>query len=220
MLSTPPALEDFATVAAFLRERLRAGQPLPGFAAHQSLAPEVRAADPSLLSVRGKKCREAGVLALLYPDAEGVPTLLLTLRHAALRQHGGQVSFPGGRVEAGETTEEAALRETHEEVGVEPGAVEVLGALSPLYVYVSRFCIYPHVALCPRDPRPHPTDAEVAALIPTSLPLLAAPETRRDTRRTLRGVDMAIPYFDVAGHQVWGATAMMLAELVAVLRGR
>jgi 8-oxo-dGTP pyrophosphatase MutT (NUDIX family) len=158
------------------------------------------------------------VLAILYPEDDGTPTLLLTLRRADLKQHGGQISFPGGRVEPGETRQEAAVRETHEEVGIPPERLEVVGALSPLYVYVSRFCIYPYLALCAEKPLARPTDAEVAAIIPAPLAHLAAADARRITRRTLRGVDMTIPYFDVAGHEVWGATGMMLAEIAALLR--
>ena len=180
------------------------------------MAPAYRQ-DPSLAAVEGKACREAGVLALLFPQAD-VPTLVLTVRHGYLRQHAGQISFPGGRREEGETLRETALREAQEEIGLAPGTVDVLGSLTPLYIPPSGFCVYPFVGVVSTPPFLRPTDVEVAQILHVPFPFLLDPKTRQQASRTLHGQEMTVPFFAVDGHQVWGATAMMLAELLALAK--
>lgn len=203
----------FAAYVARLRERL--AQPLPGPRAQLTMAPAHRQ-DVSLATVDGKACREAGVLALLFPEAD-VPTLVLTVRHGHLRAHAGQVAFPGGRREPGESLRETALREAQEEVGLAPERVDVLGMLTPLYVPPSGFCVYPFVGAMAEPPELRPTDAEVERVLRVPLRHLLDPATRRRAPWTLRGKEVDVPFFAVGGHQVWGATAMMLAELLALI---
>ncbi len=208
-------VHTFDATVAYLRRRLSA--PLPGSAAQLRMAPHYRR-DPSLTRIDDKPCREAGVLALLYPQ-DGVPTLLLTVRRDTLPHHAGQVSFPGGQRHTDETLREAALRETHEEVGLPPHAVEVLGTLTPLYIPPSNFCVHPFVGSAPDLPSLHPQDAEVESLLGVPLPHLLDPATRRREPWNLRGQTVEVPFLDVDGHKVWGATAMMLSELLALLSG-
>jgi 8-oxo-dGTP pyrophosphatase MutT (NUDIX family) len=203
-----------------LRSRLAA--PLPGFAAHATMAPFGREADPSLLSVEGKIARRAATLVLFYPDDERAARFVLTARQPSLRSHSGQVSFPGGRIDGEETPEEAALREGWEEVGVPPEAPDVLGRLSPLYIPPSRFAVWPIVAALGTRPAFQPQEEEVAAIFEVRAADLLADGVRQRTERTARepgleGARFEVPFFALAGQEVWGATAMMLAELAAVL---
>ncbi len=163
--------------------------------------------------------RDAAGLVLVYPR-DGELYVPLTLRGSALRHHTGQVSLPGGRVDAGESIEEAALREAEEEVGLAAGAVELLGRLTPLHVPVSGHLLHPVVGLAIERPAFHVAEAEVERLIEVPLAHLRRPdqvgwEQRRRERPPT--VLMDVPYFDLDGARVWGATAMILAEFLAVL---
>lgn len=210
----PLCFDDCVT---FLRARLT--DPLPGTTAQLRLAPAYRM-DPGKAQVEGKDCREAGVLALLYPrvDESGgdEPVLVLTVRRDTLPDHPGQISFPGGQREPGETLRQTALREAHEEVALDPGLVDVLGALTPLYIPPSGFCVHPFVGVTDRAPRLHPTDAEVGEILHVPLGHLLDPATRVTETWTLRGTRVEVPFYDVDGRTLWGATAMMLAELLAL----
>ncbi|MDX1419425.1 MAG: CoA pyrophosphatase [Rubricoccaceae bacterium] len=203
-----------------LAERLvrRLAEPLPGLAAHLWMAPLRRTEDPRMLTVDGKSGRPAATLVLLYPLADEAPALVLTQRQPSLRSHSGQISLPGGRIDPGETPEEAALREGYEEVGLDPDAPRVLGRLSPLYIPPSGFAVTPIVAAMGERPPFTPHEAEVAALIEVPLATLLDPATRRLAERVVRGGRFEVPHFAVGEHEVWGATAMMLAEFLAVVR--
>lgn len=198
-----------------LRSRLAAT--LPGLDAQLRMAPQPRPGwDPHVLP---PGLRDAAGLLLVYPHA-GTWQVPLTLRASALRQHTGQVSLPGGRVDAGETPEQAALREAFEEVGVDPGGVEILGRLSPLHIPVSRHLLHPIVGIAAERPAFRLAEAEVERLIEVPLPHLRSPATVRWEQRLRElapSVLMDVPYFDVDGARVWGATAMVLAEFLAVL---
>lgn len=206
---------------AVLVERLasRLARPLPGLEAQVLMAPLDRGDDPSVLSVEGKVAREAATLVLLYPlDDRGAPALVLTVRQPGLRDHSGQVSFPGGRRDGEETAEETALREGYEEIGVDPAVPRVLGRLSPLYIPPSRFSVYPVVAAMDERPPFVAQEAEVAALLEVPLVRLLDPDTRRSRLRDVRGGRFETPFFALDGHEVWGATAMMLSEFTALLQ--
>lgn len=201
---------------------------LPGQRAQFLMAPVHRRLETDA-NVEGKTCREAAVLALFYPDVSDDCTgshpaadshLLLTVRPAGLARHAGQVALPGGRRESDETLEQTALRETHEEVAIAPGRVRIVGRLSPLYVTPSKFCVYPFVGVMDEKPDMSVTSDEVAHVFGAPLHSLTHLETRKTTIREIRGRRMHIPYFDLCNQFVWGATAMMLAELAAVLNPR
>ena len=205
-----------APLVAALADRLRG--PLPGHAAHATMAPFPARATVETLSVDLNEGRPAATLVLLYPDSAGAVRFVLTVRHADLRDHAGQVSLPGGRLEPGETPETAARREAFEEVGVDPDAVAVLGRLTPLYIPPSRFSVWPVVASVDERPPFVTQEAEVAALVEVPVAALLDPGRRQRRTRDAPLGRFDVPYFDLGGHEVWGATAMMLAEFAAVVR--
>ena len=232
------------TIIQSLRDAL--ARPLPGLAAQMGMAPDPRPGterifDPNL------DCRRAGVLALLYPGrgeaflgesavTEGRASheistttasrggnasplhIVLTRRTDAVDTHRGQISLPGGSMDAGEDAVTAALREAHEELGVDPACVEVLGQLSPLYIPPSGFCIYPVVAYTPERPAFAASPVEVAEVLEVALNHLLDPETRREEIWPLRGENVRVPFYTVGCHKVWGATAMVLCEFLTLVR--
>ena len=211
-----PASLSFEALVARLEERL--ARPLPGHAARAPLAPFPARISPEMLSVENKPdARRAATLVLLYPGAASDARFALTVRQPGLRDHSGQVSLPGGRIEEGETPEDAARREAWEEVGVPPEAPRVLGRLTPLFVPPSGFAVWPVVAAVTATPSFRTQEAEVAALLDVALADLLDPARREVRPMALRGEPFDVPVYALAGHDVWGATAMMLAEFVAVL---
>lgn len=190
--------------------------PLPGLDAQLRMAPRFAGVPPP--RVAEPDFRPAAALLLLYPrdDRWHVP---LTVRGSRLRHHTGQVSLPGGRIDPGESPETAALREAEEEVAIDPGDVEVLGRLTPLPIGVSRHLLHPIVAVAPRRPDFHVVEPEVEQLIEVPLALLQDPTVVGCEQRPYSlppHTLMDVPYFDVGGVRVWGATAMVLAEFLAL----
>jgi 8-oxo-dGTP pyrophosphatase MutT (NUDIX family) len=162
--------------------------------------------------------RQAAVLLLLYPDATDL-RLPLTVRSDRLPNHRGEVSLPGGAIDPGEDGPiSAALREAHEELGVPPEAVKVWGMLSPLYISPSNYQITPVVGLIDPVPTLRPNDAEVSAVITVTVRELLDPALVLEEQWTLRGAEVHVPFFAIAGHKVWGATAIVLSEFVARMR--
>jgi 8-oxo-dGTP pyrophosphatase MutT (NUDIX family) len=143
--------------------------------------------------------------------------MLLTVRSDTLDRHSGQVSLPGGIAEPGETFEQAALREAYEEVALPRDGVRVLGALTPLDIPVSQFRLHPIVAATFRRPPLVPSHGEVARILEVPMADLLDPRRRMETTRWRDGREVSVPIFRVAGAEIWGATAMVLAELLALL---
>ncbi len=191
-------------------------RPLPGLEAQKHMAPAYRA-KPEHILVDGKNCRPAAVLIPLFPTPEGWATVL-TLRRATLSTHAGQISFPGGRQDPDETLEEAALREVHEEIHLNAEEIVSLHPLSPLYIPPTHYCVYPFVALLRKQPAFHPNTDEVEALLIVPLKALFDPHNTQSEQWEIRGRQVQVPFFNIHGHTIWGATAMILSELLALLR--
>jgi 8-oxo-dGTP pyrophosphatase MutT (NUDIX family) len=205
---TLPGLE------AKLREGLSA---LPGVEAQALFAPRPRRGWRPEQRLEGP--RPAAALVLLY-TRENRPHLVLTVRAGLLSRHGGQVSFPGGTIEPGEAIAGAALREAAEEIGIDPSDVRVVGALTPLHIPVSDFIVHPIVGVMDRTPVFCHAATEVARVLEVPFEDLLDPARVHETTRMRDEVVVDVPYFDIDGEQVWGATAMMLAELICVVGER
>jgi len=198
-------------------------QPLPGETAWRALLPEYRRlpadADPT-------GWRSAAVLILLRPVGTGW-RLPLIVRPAGAGIHAGQVALPGGALELGETAESAALRECHEELGIQLDLSRILRRLTPLPVPPSRYLVTPVVALldspASAPPSPpsafpyRPSPAEVAAVFECELAEVLDPAKRGRTSRWHGDRYWEVPCLHLGGYEVWGATAMILAELAALL---
>lgn len=163
--------------------------------------------------------RESAVLVLFYPQQEVLHTLLM-LRPTYKGVHSGQVAFPGGRREPQDVDLfGTALREFEEETGATPTGLEMLGELSRIYIPPSHSLVTPYVAFASELGPTRPDPREVAALIETPVEELLRDDIlkQREQYVQLMGRATQVPYFDVRGHVVWGATAMMLAELRELL---
>jgi 8-oxo-dGTP pyrophosphatase MutT (NUDIX family) len=169
--------------------------------------------------LRPLPARPAAVLAVVFADHDGGQAqVVLTRRSARLRSHTGEVSFPGGRLDLGETAQVAALRETFEEVGIDPAMVEVIGRLSPLSTWSSPAAITPFVGLLPGPPVLRPNPAEVDRAFTVPLVELYSPDCyREELWRAADGQERPISFFEVVGDTVWGATGRMLRELLDLI---
>ncbi|HVF31730.1 MAG TPA: CoA pyrophosphatase [Acidimicrobiales bacterium] len=162
----------------------------------------------------------SAVLCAVWEE-DGEARVLLTRRTAWLRSHSGQVAFPGGRVEPGETLAEAALRESEEEVGLDPASVEVIGRLSRMHTISSGAGIFPFVGVLPGGrPTVDANPDEVDRVFDVALGELMADGVFHEEVWGLADTERPIYFFDVAGETVWGATARMLVELLLLVIGR
>lgn len=210
MISAP-----FSEQISFLGSRLQ-GE-LPGIEAHLDMAPASRLNRDALL-IEGKPCRKAAVLAVLFPY-NGSSGILLTKRKHNLKKHAGQISFPGGKQEENESLKQTALRETWEEIGLLSNEINLLGSLSPIYINVSNFCVYPFVGALNSAPNGlKPQDSEVERILKVPLSMLADPAIARRENWNIDGRQLTVPYYDYDGETIWGATAMMLAELLHLFK--
>lgn len=192
---TPPAIEELLVLRDLEGRLMRPMLPPPG------VTP-----------------REAAALLLLYPS-DGELWLPLTVRSARLTTHRGEVSLPGGGADPGDDGPAGtALREAWEELGVEPANVEVLGALTPFYIPPSNNRLTTVVGLSVGVPalRPDPDEVEAAFSVP--LRALLDPATVQEEVWERRGAELRVPFYALEGYKVWGATALLLSELVARLR--
>src|SRR6185436_19187196 len=225
----------FTQVVAQLEDALR--RELPGAPAQNRLAPIPRRQWPA--GFNPARVRHAAGLLLVFPkgaehaeraehaEKNNASRALRALRspraHVVLTvradrvRHGGQISLPGGVVEPGETFEQAALREAHEEVALPVDAVRVLGELTPLDIHVSGFRLHPIVGVARSRPLLTPADAEVARILEVGLDELLDPAALASTAREREGIRYQVPGFHVGGREIWGATAMVLAEFLALL---
>lgn len=192
----------------------RLTHPLPGLAAQLAMTSR---GGPESWHMRDDY-RESAVLALLYPHREDLH-LVFMQRTLDGRVHSGQISFPGGSREATDRDlVHTALREAEEELGIVPATVRVLGQLTPLYIPPSNFMVYPTVGYSPTRPTFVPDPQEVAGVIEASVSQLRARTSRVQASVQIHnGLRLDVPAFRAAGHIIWGATAMMLNELLAII---
>ncbi|WP_020607068.1 NUDIX hydrolase [Spirosoma spitsbergense] len=202
----------FHTFTEDLRQRLQ--RPLPGEAAHQKMASSNR----YMMTVKpNERTRRSAVLICFYPYRNLIYVPLI-LRPQYDGVHAGQMAFPGGRMErVDENLTRTALREAQEEVGIRVSDVTVLGLLTELYIPPSNFFVQPVVGVLPYRPDFYPDPHEVEAVVEVSLDSLLDETIVGSSQIEIRGVQIDAPFYQIEGQRVWGATAMMISELLMVL---
>jgi|SRR5690606_7316383 8-oxo-dGTP pyrophosphatase MutT (NUDIX family) len=193
--------------------------PLPGISGQKLMLPMGRVIDD--YESQSVYARPSAVLLMLYPSSRGA-SILLIKRTEDGKAHSGQISFPGGKFEeADQELIYTALRETHEEIGIQVASSEVMGRLSPLFIPVSQFKVHPFVAVLDDLPKLHPNPREVENVLALPLRDLLSTDTKtiaRITSPTQPGFVRKVPAYQLEnGDVVWGATAMILAELETIL---
>lgn len=212
---TDDAPWTFAQTVARLEAALRGR--LPGPDAQALMAPRPPRGWPP--DFNPARIRHAAGLLLLFPR-EDCAHVALTVRADSLGRHGGQISLPGGVMEPGETFEQAALREAHEEIGLALDPVRTLGALTPIDIPVSGFRFHPVAAATAVVPALRPADGEVARILEVPIDRLVAPGCVAWKSLIREGRTVGVPAFVVETAEIWGATAMVLAEFLALFGWR
>ena len=194
-------------------------QNLPGETAQLEMVPWPVNLPPASIPDAPENIRKSAVLLLLSENASTSELqFTLTLRSRKLPSHSGQLSLPGGRIESGETIEQAALRETWEEIGVPENMPQILGNLSALHVPHSRNLIHPVVAYVQKLPELLICEDEVEEVFHRDVASLMDTSILRRETWNLRGTQYDVPYWDMHDVPLWGATAMILSEFRAVVR--
>jgi 8-oxo-dGTP pyrophosphatase MutT (NUDIX family) len=187
--------------------------PLPGVDAQLRMSPEVRRP----VSVE-YPLKNAGVLILLYPDKERICTVFIK-RTEYEGVHSGQVSLPGGMFkEEDDSLMVTALREANEETGVNIQSVTIIGKLTPLHIPVSNVNVHAFVGVTGSRPVFIHDPAEVQYLIEESLDELLSEVNHKTKTMTLFGNEVIVPYFDIKGNHIWGATAMIISEFSEIVK--
>ncbi len=191
---------------------------LPGWQAQQQMAPAQRM-KPETWAEYYQNARLGAVLILFYPHNDLVHTVFIQ-RPKYEGVHSGQVAFPGGKKEDDDADLiQTALREAWEEVGIKPEQVEVIRPLSELYIPPSNFLVTPVMGISYERPSFVPQLTEVAEILEIDIQLLSDPAIAATRRIVIReGIEVDSPSFDIGGRIIWGATAMMISELNAVLK--
>lgn len=194
----------------------RLAEPLPGREAQFRMAH----LDRRYLPPPPPDARLAGVLALFFPkNGEWHLVFIERKSNNNKDRHGGQISFPGGKFEQADGhLQQTALREAHEEVGLDHTTVNMLGRLTELYIPVSNFLVNPFVGFIDYTPAFSPQQEEVNGILEVPFSVFQHPDTRQTTE-VLLGNQIRlpnVPYFNVMGKVLWGATAMMMSELLVV----
>lgn len=207
----PGADELRARLAAFLPEAVPHRADLP---------PEAMALPAATPGIGRVTPRPPVPAAVLVPIMLGpAPAILLTKRTAHLSSHAGQVSFPGGRIDAEDASpEHAALREAHEEIGLDPSVVELIGRL-PDYLTGTGYRVTPVVGLLPPDPGLELSAHEVESVLLLPLAVLLDPDAPQRRRSLVRGAWREFWVWPHPEHEIWGATAAILVNLAGILRG-
>lgn len=204
----------YSPILKYLEEALH--RELPGLEAHAKMLPpgrRLKTREDELATVK-----QSSILLLLFPEGEQIYTCL-TKRPATMTFHPGQISFPGGKVEKEDLSAEmTALREAREEIGIDTSNIRILGKLSDLYVEVSKFSIQPFLAWADKRPEFLINIGEVEDLILFPLSDFVSKETISETELDTVTGPLLIKYYPFNGEIIWGATAMILSELIEILK--
>lgn len=194
--------------------------PLPGQTAQFLMAPMERVKELKAIDIAKLNPRQAGVMALFYPNDLGETTLVLMLRKTYKGVHSNQVGFPGGKVELEDANmTETALRETEEEIGVSRESITVMKKMTNIYIPPSNFWVQSFIGYVQEKPLFVPQESEVESLIYVPLTeFLSETSLVTTTLSTSYASEITVPAFELQGHVVWGATAMMLSEVKSLLK--
>jgi len=202
-----------------LRLKLELAKKLPGTEVQWELVSSDRMVR-NFPRVPGPDAQVAAVLILLYPDNGSIHTVFMQ-RHNYDGVHGGQISFPGGKKEdSDKDIIHTAIREAKEETGVDPDGISVLGTLTPLFIPVSNMIVTPVVGWTNEKPAFIHQPEEVVFLINAELKRFLDPSILKTKPFEIRGEMINVKYFDYEGHVIWGATAMILNELLTIIKRR
>ncbi|MBK9736670.1 MAG: CoA pyrophosphatase [Saprospiraceae bacterium] len=195
----------------------RLAQELPGADSQNLMAPE----GSEKYRIISPNHKIACVLLLIFPkEKEWYISLIERASQHPEDKHGGQLGFPGGKLDPSDNTyEDCALRETYEELGVPPDSVGILGSLTPLYVYVSNFLVHPYVGFTTEYPKFIQQESEVKSII--EVPVNRFLKSKYKSFADISVRDFVLkntPYYDIYGQQLWGATAMMISEFEQILK--
>ncbi|MEP1032019.1 CoA pyrophosphatase [Ekhidna sp.] len=207
---------NFDELTRFLEKRVQL--PMPGDAAHQKMKPVLANGAPLKLK-HSTQPRKGGVLILLYEDS-GIVRFPLIQRPNYEGIHSGQMALPGGRYEEEDQDQfQTALRESNEEIGVDQRKVEIIGSLSEFFVAASNYLVLPVIGKIDFKPKFVPEPREVHDVVTPPIRHLVDPVRLKEKEIIVRnGFKLHCPYFDLEGRTVWGATAMMLSEMVEILK--
>jgi 8-oxo-dGTP pyrophosphatase MutT (NUDIX family) len=196
------------------RLKLKFTMPLPGKISHSKMMPDGR-----LLIETSANRKNAAVVILIFQSSESIDEIVLIKRTEYEGHHSGQISFPGGKEDPDdESFLKTAIRECYEEIGVKLTVNELIGALTPLFVIVSEFLIYPYVFYLPSEPSFNIDKSEVNYIIRFPFNKLTEPSLRKEKMMNLFGTEIMIPYYDIQMETVWGATAMILSEFIDLIQ--
>ncbi|WP_452223219.1 NUDIX hydrolase [Lacinutrix chionoecetis] len=192
--------------------------PLPAETSQFKMSPPYREHLVTLQAERIKRAKKSAVLALFYPNINNEAHLILILRKTYKGVHSAQVGFPGGKLETKETEQQAALRETEEEIGVDQNKITVLKELTQMYIPPSNFYVKPFIGYVDKTPHLVKEDKEVEAILEINLEdFLNEKNVTTKLVTTSNGLKVNVPAYNLNNHLVWGATAMMLSEVKDLL---
>jgi len=190
-------------------------KPLPGEAAQIKMAPMVHL---NRFSMDASNARKGGVLLLLSKQKEQLHITLIK-RVEDGGAHSGQISFPGGKNEDFDADIVAtAKRETHEEVGIAPDKIEILGSLSSLYIPVSNYLVFPAVGCIKEQPHFKADPKEVHEILNIPLEYFLSEKYKKTEKISARNYIIDAPCYQINGHTIWGATAMILSEFMEIVK--
>ena len=202
---------NIITYKELLREELK--KDLPGTEAQYKMAPGLR------LHIKpNTDVKKAAVLILLYPNGDSL-SIVFIRRPKYIGIHSGQISLPGGKMEQNDSDlAVTALREAEEEIGINRNDVEILGQLSPLFIPVSNMLVSPVIGYVAAKPVFYAQQGEVVELIETSIEEFLRPGVIQDKIKIIRFTRAIVPYYNIHGYHIWGATAMIISEFTEVLQ--
>ncbi len=189
---------------------------LPGEAAHNKMAPNIRFTAKT--NPNKNNTKDSAVLILLYPHKNSL-SIPFIQRPVYNGVHSGQISLPGGKYETSDLNlKTTALRETYEEIGVVKDQIEVIGNLTPIYIPNSNFNVSPFIGVVKETPIFIPDPYEVKNIIEAPLNTLLSDNCLSSFKKEVNGHKIEAPYYNISGHIIWGATAMIISELKDVIQ--